>query len=121
MPLLKSNYVHELSLCHADVIINSCYYQLLASSLANYGKYLVKVYSSPITSNTNTAIVHLPIQIGTNKYKFIRLDSVIIVLKEANLQSNCTPVFILYLCPECHLTIPSAIYFKKPNKDKLRL
>ena len=81
MSLLKLNYVHGLSSCHANLTINSCYYQLLAFSLANYRKYHAKGSSSPITPNTDTAIVHLPIQSGTNKSKFIRLDSVIIVLK----------------------------------------
>ena len=38
LSLLKSNYVHRLRSWHANVIINSSYYQLLAFSLANYRK-----------------------------------------------------------------------------------
>ena len=75
------NYVHVVRLYHANVIIQSCYYQLLSFSLSKYRKYHVKGYSSPITLKPDTAIVHLPIQSGTNNSEFICLDSVIIVLK----------------------------------------
>ena len=42
MSLFKSNYVHGLRSCHANLIINLCYYHLLAFSLADYGRYHVK-------------------------------------------------------------------------------
>ena len=90
-----------------------------AFSLANYRKSTRKVMS-PITLNTDTAIVHLPIQNGTAMTKFIRLDSVIIISKAIASPKQLHTAIYLPLCPECRLTIPSANYYK-PNKDKLRL
>ena len=76
--------------------------------------------SRPITLNADTAIVHLPIQSGTPRTKFISLNGVIVISKASSSPKQLHTGIYLTLCPEFCLTIPSANFWKM-NKDKLRL